>query len=589
MRGLLICLCAFALSCGDNVKPGTVTDAAVTDDGSIITDGTPTDGPPIDGAELCGNGTIDPGEACDDAAAGPCCTSCQFAVGTECRASARECDAAETCNGASDQCPADADAPDGTPCSTGFCTNGTCSMCNATIDADFDGSNQCLDCNDTNGAVFPQANERACDGLDDDCDGQVDENYDMDNDNYSTCSDDPTVRDCDDTRATVHPGAPELCGANNAGNNIDENCNGYTDENCTGCDTVDNDGDGRNECQGDCDDTRGDVSPTKPEVCDGVDTDCNTNTVDNCDVSDPCNFTGNADVCKDDLQCGCVVNTSGQCTGDYRCASFCEGSFTGPLGAGCTATQACMYRWTLSNNQHACGETTATLGTKLAGAVCTADTECRSGNCDRYCTGPGCTVQRCVDYCDHHEPDAGGGCATGTVCEPVSGPGFMYATCRLDDNGTRTTGQACTGGCLWGPNSCVNNVCAAPCGENSQCGAGFHCSLRGNRTAVGTWSMQEPPGVAGQTAVETVPVCLADSGAGAHDRPGGAACTQNGDCNSQFCDRRTNVCVDMCVTDSSCAVGLTCEPVFLRAVAGTGITWGRACVNASFGAFLEAK
>ena len=34
--------------------------------------------------------------------------------------------------------------------------------------------------------------------------------------------------DCDDTKATVHPGAPEICG-----NGIDDNCNGQVDEGCS--------------------------------------------------------------------------------------------------------------------------------------------------------------------------------------------------------------------------------------------------------------------------------------------------------------------------------------------------------------------
>ena len=39
--------------------------------------------------------------------------------------------------------------------------------------------------------------------------------------------------DCDDTRASVHPGAPEICG-----NGIDDNCNGQVDENCNIVPTV---------------------------------------------------------------------------------------------------------------------------------------------------------------------------------------------------------------------------------------------------------------------------------------------------------------------------------------------------------------
>jgi hypothetical protein len=97
--------------------------------------------------------------------------------------------------------------------------------------------------------------------------------------------------------------------------------------------------------------------------------------------------------------------------------------------------------------------------------------------------------------------------------------------------------------------------------------------------------------VTGQPAIETVPVCLADAGAGNHDRPGGATCAQNGDCASEFCERNLHVCVAPCVTDASCAVGLTCEPLFIRPLAGTttGIVWGRVCSNASFGALVQSQ
>lgn len=575
-----ILLSVVLVACGDNIRPGVAPDAS--GGGGDASTG------------VCGNGAVEGAEQCDEQS--PCCMAdCKFApFDTVCRSATGDCSAAEVCSGMSAACPDDVDAPDGAPCTGGgFCKDGACETCDTSVDSDFDGSNQCLDCDDTNGLVYPGNNEKACDGLDDDCDGDIDEDYDQDNDNYSTCSDDPLVRDCNDMQATTYPGAPELCGTNGQGNGRDDNCNGYVDETCMPCDTTDNDGDGMSECQGDCNDMEATVGPGKTEACDGFDTDCNTFTTQNCDVSDPCNFPTPVDVCKDDLECGCIQNEAGQCTGNYVCASFCEGSYTGPIGAGCTATQSCAYRWTLSDNQHACSETTATLGTKLGGEVCTMDNECRSGTCDFYCVGVGCTTKRCVDFCGHHAPDMAGSCATGTVCEILSSalaPPAMYASCGLDDNGTATTGQACslTTTCKWGPQSCVNNVCAQPCGDDAQCPTGYHCSLRGNNVVAGTWGAGTPAGVNGVVAIETVPVCLADSGAGMHDRPGGAACTQNGDCRSQFCDKNLNVCVDPCVSDASCPLGLTCEPVYLRANT-TGITWGRACVNASFGELLDAK
>jgi len=461
--------------------------------------------------------------------------------------------------------------------------------CDPGVDRDFDGFNQCTDCDDTNGAIYPGRSE-VCNGIDDDCDGLIDETFDTDGDGFSTCSTDPLLRDCDDTRPTVYPGAPELCLPSGAGDGIDQDCDGYVDEVCTPCDTRDDDGDGVSECAGDCDDTNRNVSPRAAEQCDGLDTDCNVFTVDNCGVSDRCNWPGDRDVCRDDLLCGCVVTAGGTCTGNYVCTSFCQGSFTGPLGAGCSATQSCFYRVTLTDNQHGCAESTGTLGTLPAGSVCTGDTQCRSGNCDRYCVGPGCSTQRCVDYCDHHEPGAGGSCAAGTVCEILRGsaPGgnFMYARCALDDNGTRSTGAACSASatCIWGTQSCVSGVCAAPCGLNAHCTAGYHCSLRGNAITVGTFGMGSPPSVSGMTAIETVPVCLSNTGAGLHNRQAGAACGQNGDCASQFCERTARVCVDLCTTDASCPTGLGCELAYVRAP--IGVLSARVCLSASTEALL---
>jgi gliding motility-associated-like protein len=158
------------------------------------------------------------------------------------------------------------------------------------------------DCDDTNGAVFPGATEQ-CNGIDDDCDLDVDESgnitfyADTDNDTYG----DPANTllgcvapvgyvsdntDCDDTNAAINPGVAEIC------NGFDDNCNVTIDEGVqtTYFADTDNDtyGDAANSTLActqpigyvtdntDCDDTDATINIAGVEICDGADNDCDT-------------------------------------------------------------------------------------------------------------------------------------------------------------------------------------------------------------------------------------------------------------------------------------------------------------------------
>ncbi|MER2563013.1 MAG: MopE-related protein [Myxococcaceae bacterium] len=195
----------------------------------------------------------------------------------------------------------DADACRGAPC----------------FDFDGDGFTNCQgDCNDDpNGGgrtVGPTKSEKVGDGLDNDCDGQVDENTDEDGDGFATGGP-MNMRDCNDKLADVNPGAVERCDGfdNNCDGVVDEGfdldtdfvavcagdcndmnpavnptrvevCGNATDDNCDGRidEDTDNDGDGVSTCAGDCNDfnaaVHGASGPTAAaaEVCDGQDNDC---------------------------------------------------------------------------------------------------------------------------------------------------------------------------------------------------------------------------------------------------------------------------------------------------------------------------
>jgi len=136
------------------------------------------------------------------------------------------------------------------------------------------------DCDDTNPNIHDGAAE-ICNGLDDDCDGLVDEDVlstfyaDNDGDGYGdlnitilACSAPPGYvndpNDCNDSNDQIHPGAPETC------NGLDDDCDGLVDEG----DICDEDGDGYTIAEGDCDDTNPNIYPGALEICNSLDDDC---------------------------------------------------------------------------------------------------------------------------------------------------------------------------------------------------------------------------------------------------------------------------------------------------------------------------
>ena len=214
--------------------------------------------------------------------------------------------AIEVCDGIDNNCNgiADSDAAEGTlyfrdADGDGYGTPDTtltaCSLPTGYVEND-------LDCLDSSAAVSPLGTE-SCNGLDDNCDGAIDDGYDsivwfkdQDGDGRGNplvtavaCYPPPSFvasgGDCDDTDSEIHGDMAELCDLK------DNDCDGITDEDLT--DMVfyrDLDGDGYGtpmdeiiDCapvpgyvvEGtDCDDGDADIRPGRSEDCNGLDDNC---------------------------------------------------------------------------------------------------------------------------------------------------------------------------------------------------------------------------------------------------------------------------------------------------------------------------
>jgi hypothetical protein len=270
------------------------------DDGVMVTVYTDTDGDgygdPTTATEACGDapGTSEVAGDCDDGdpAVNP--------------------DGVEVCNEQDDDCDGETDEGttttyyvdvDGDGWGLSSATTEACATPEGYAD-------QPGDCDDASAEVSPDADE-LCNGIDDDCDGDLDEDdavdaptwhADADSDGYGDASAPAQAcaapsghvadsSDCDDGSAVVNPGATEVC------NGIDDDCDAAVDDDDPGVDLstatdwyADSDADGYGDASSpslscaapaghvadssDCDDVSAAVNPGATEICNGIDDDC---------------------------------------------------------------------------------------------------------------------------------------------------------------------------------------------------------------------------------------------------------------------------------------------------------------------------
>jgi hypothetical protein len=230
----------------------------------------------------------------------------------------------------------------------------------------------------------PKPALEACDGIDNDCNGFVDEGYpDNDGDELADCVDpdddnDGALDEIDNCPKTPNP----------------EQQNADGDPKGDACD-LDDDGDGAQDLS-DCDPLNPFIYPFAAEICDGLDNDCD-GLKDEQTCDDQNNCTSN--VC-DPLQ-GCVFdylnvpcNDANPCTVSDQCSfGVCTGSFIDCSDNNSCTTDTCDPNFGCANQPSA--------GPCDDGDPCTEDDVCNQGFCKGTPAGCECTTNAdCLDMDD---------------------------------------------------------------------------------------------------------------------------------------------------------------------------------------------
>ena len=132
--------------------------------------------------------------------------------------------------------------------------------------------------------------------------------------------------DCDDSMATVYPGALQIC------DRVNNDCEDPSWP-AVPAEETDNDGDNFAECQGDCDDSDPLIGPSAVEVCNEIDDNCNSLT-DEDELGEDTDGDGVHNLCDN---CREVYNSTQSDTDQDGYGNACDAD-----GSLCTPTDTCQ-------------------------------------------------------------------------------------------------------------------------------------------------------------------------------------------------------------------------------------------------------